>query len=119
MIHISESNNIVCFSTFKNNTFIIIYQEISTGETQIVSKDNDFDFVIHELSKQQIKEVVVASTLEEIYLHRLKSQLQVVISIEDEVNFIGEFRHLYDDLTDERLLQAFSILLIYIIHIYK
>ena len=119
MLHESESNYIACLSTFENNTFVIVYHELSTGESQIVSIDNDFDFVIHELSKQQIKEVVVASTLEEIYLHRLKSQLQVVISIEDEVNFIGEFRHLYDDLTDERLLQAFSRLLNYIIHTQK
>lgn len=119
MLQESESNYIACLSTFNNSTFVIVYHELSTGESQIVSIDNDFDFVIHELSKQQVKEIVIASSMEEDYLHLLKNQLQVVISIEDEVNFIGEFRHLYDDLTDERLLQAFSRLLNYIIHTQK
>src|SRR5699024_8280038 len=40
-------------------------------------------------------------------------------SYEDEVNFIGEFRDLYDNLHDERFLHAFSRLLIYIEHTQK
>src|SRR5690625_4045282 len=85
MLQGSESNYIACLSTFDDHSFVIVYHELSTGESQIVSIDNDFEFVIHELSKQQIKEIVVASTMDKTYVELLQSRLQVVISYEDEV----------------------------------
>src|SRR5699024_4574981 len=75
--------------------------------------------VIHELSNRQVKELVIGSSLHEAYQKDLETQLQVVLSYEDNVNFIGEFRHLFDHLHDERFLKAFSRLLNYIIHTQK
>src|SRR5699024_3786332 len=96
-----------------------VYHELSTGESQLILIENDFSLVIHELGKQQIKELVISSTLPETYMNELQKSLQIVLSYEDEVNFIGEFRHLYDNLHDERFLHAFSRLLNYIEHIQK
>ena len=54
-----------------------------------------------------------------LIFNRLKKQLQVVISYEDEVSLIGEFIDLYDDLKDEHFMIAFSRLLNYIVHTQK
>src|SRR5699024_11651080 len=91
----------------------------STGESQLILIENDFSLVIHELGKQQIKELVISSTLPETYINELQKSLQIVLSYEDEVNFIVEFRHLYDNIHDERILHAFILLLNYIEHTQK
>ncbi|MBO1004332.1 DNA mismatch repair protein MutS [Pseudogracilibacillus auburnensis] len=120
MLHEKESNYIASLSFFDDDeSFIIVYHELSTGESQLVLIEEDFSAVIHELANQHIKEIVIASTLQERYIHELQSKLQLVLSYEDEVNFIGEFRHLYEDLQDERFLQAFSRMLNYIEHTQK
>src|SRR5699024_9055060 len=85
----------------------------------IILIENDFSLVIHELGKQQIKELVISSALPETYVNELQKNMQIVLSYEDEVNFIGEFRGLYDNLHNERLLHAFSRLLNYNEHTQK
>src|SRR5690606_5110139 len=104
---------------FKDDSFVIVYHELSTGESQLVLLEDDFSAVIHELAKQQMKEIVIDSNLHQNYIEELQGKLQIVLSYEDEVTFIGEFRHLYDDLHDERFLQAFSRMLNYIEHTQK
>ncbi len=109
-----ESNYIASVTQNKPNEFVIVYHELSTGESQLILIENSFDAVLHELGTQQVKEIVVATDFPEPYQHELKKQLQTLISYEDDVNFIGEFRHLYDNLDDERYLHAFSRMLNYI-----
>ena len=115
----TESNYIASLSNFKDDSFVIVYHELSTGESQIVLVEADFSTVIHELVNQQIKELVISSKLPESYRNQLENQLQIVLSYEDEVNFIGEFRHLLENLEDERFLKAFSRILNYIVHTQK
>src|SRR5699024_10625307 len=111
-----EHNYIASLSHFNQDEFVLVYHELSTGESQLILIENDFSLVIHELGKQQIKELVISSTLPETYINELQKSLQIVLSYEDEVNFIGEFRHLYDNIHDERFLHALSRLLNYIEH---
>ena len=115
----TESNYIASLSHFTDGSFVIVYHELSTGESQIVLIEEDFSTVIHELVNQQIKELVISSKLPETYRNQLENQLQIVLSYEDEVNFIGEFRHLLENLEDERFLKAFSRILNYIVHTQK
>src|SRR5699024_12185595 len=114
MIHEHEHNYIASLSHFNQDEFVLVYHELSTGESQIILIENDFSLVMHELGKQQIKELVISSVLPEIYVNELQKSLQIVLSYEDVVNFIGEFRDLYDNFLYERFLHAFSCLLNYI-----
>lgn len=114
MLSESENNYIASVSAYDDEQFVIVFHELSTGESQLILIEDGFEAVIHELDKQQVKEVVVDSKFPETYQERIKKQLQAVISIEDDVKFIGEFRHLYDELTDERFVHAFSRMLNYI-----
>lgn len=114
MLSESENNYIASVSAYDDEQFVIVFHELSTGESQLILIEDGFEAVIHELDKQQVKEVVVDSKFPETYQERIKKQLQAVISIEDDVKFIGKFRHLYDELTDERFVHAFSRMLNYI-----
>lgn len=114
MLHDVESNYIASITDFSDDSFVIVFHELSTGESELILIEDEFDLVLHELGKHQVKEIVISSQLAASLQEKLEKQLQVLISIEDEVSFIGEFRHLFDDLTDERHIEAFSRMLNYI-----
>src|SRR5690625_4367913 len=119
MLQDRESNYIASLTAFNEGYFVIVYHDLSTGESQIVTIEDDFQLVIHELAKYKIKEVVVSSDFNHHYFQLMKEQLPIVFSKEDQTSFIGEFRHLYDDLTDERMIQSYSRLLNYIMNTQK
>lgn len=119
MLHEKDSNFIASLSHFEKDAFVIVYHELSTGETQLVLLNEDFPAVIHELGNQAIKELVVDPTLPEDFVNQLQKRLEIVLSYESETTFLGEFRGLYEALSDERYLHSFSRLLNYINHTQK
>lgn len=119
MLEDVESNYIASVTQHKPNEFVIVYHELSTGESQLLLIEQSFDAVLHELGSRQVKEVVLASDFPRPYQKQIKKQLQALISYEDDVKFIGEFRDLYDELDDERYVHAFSRMLNYIEHTQK
>ncbi len=119
MLRENESNYLASLSYFAPDSFVIVFHDLSTGETQLILMEDDFNRVIHELGKKSIKELVIATHLPDTYVNELATKLELSFSYEDEVNFIGEFIHLYEDLNDERFLHAFSRLLNYIQHTQK
>lgn len=118
MLKEKENNYIASLSFFEPDHFIIVYHELSTGETNLVEVDH-ITSVLHELSNQQVKELVVSKKFPEHLLTALTSRLDVTLSFEDETTFLGEFRYLYETLEDDKLMAAFSRLLNYIQHSQK
>src|SRR5690625_6917286 len=114
MLDDKESNYISSLSHFPDGSFVIVYNELSTGEKKILLITSGWETVLHELFNQSVKEIVIASTLPQQYVQYIEHRLQMTISYEDEVNFNAEYRPLCENLTDERLLEAFSRLLNYI-----
>ena len=117
MLKENESNYIASLSIFED-IYVLVFHELSTGETNIVSID-EMTTVIHELAKQSIKELVISSQLDEATKKMLQDTLQITFSYEDETNFLGEFRELYNDLQEEHYMTAFSRMLNYIQHTQK
>src|SRR5699024_11034211 len=114
MLNDRESNYIGSLTHFPDVSFVIVYNELSTGENKIILMTNGWDAVMHELFNQSIKEIVISSELPTSYQEQLRERLQITLSYQDEVNFNGEFRSLCENLNDERLVKAFSRLLNYI-----
>src|SRR5699024_8304077 len=119
MLDDKESNYISSLSHFPDGSFVIVYNELSTGETKILLIDTGWETVLHELFNQSVKEIVIATTLPQQYIDDLENRLQMTISYEDEVKFNAEYRSLCENLTDERLLEAYSRLLNYIVQTQK
>ncbi|WP_047981196.1 DNA mismatch repair protein MutS [Ornithinibacillus contaminans] len=113
---LTERNNnyIASLSHFNDGTYVVVYSDLSTGESRIASISLGFDAVIHELYNQPIKEIVISSELPEELKKQLTNRLQVTLSYQDEVSFNGEYRDLCENLNDERLITSFSRLLNYI-----
>src|SRR5699024_2564904 len=114
MLRENASNYLASLSHFEDGSFVIVYNDLSTGETRLALITNGWDAVIHELFNQSIKEIVIASKLPKDLQEQLKTILQVTLSYQNEVNFNAEFRNLCDHINDERLMKAFSRLLNYI-----
>src|SRR5699024_9573407 len=119
MLKEKESNYIASITQFDTDIYVIVYHELSTGESQLIEIDEDFDFVVHELGNRNIKELVISSKFPDDLKSRLKSRLNITFSYEDNVSFNGEFRNLVDNINSERLLTSFSRLLNYITHTQK
>ncbi|GEN30506.1 DNA mismatch repair protein MutS [Cerasibacillus quisquiliarum] len=119
MLDERDNNYIASLSHFNDGSFVVAYNDLSTGENRLALLTNGWEQVIHELYNQPIKEVVIASTLPETYQKQLANRLQVTLSYEDNVDFSAEYRYLCENLNDERLMQGFSRLLNYIQHTQK
>lgn len=114
MLKETESNYMASLSHFQDGSFVIVYNDLSTGENSLILMEHGWDAVIHELYNQSIKEIVISSTLPEPFKQELKDKIGVTLSYQDEITFNGEYRGLCDDINDERLMEAFSRLLNYI-----
>lgn len=114
MLNEAENNYIGSLSHFDDGSFVIAYNDLSTGENRLALLEDGWDSVIHEFYHQPVKEIVISSSLPEEMQAQLRERLQVTLSYQDEVSFNAEFRELTDKLTDKRFITAFSRLLNYI-----
>lgn len=114
MLTDGENNYIGSLSHFQDGSYVIVYNDLSTGENRLAFINDGWDAVIHEFYNQPIKEIVISSNLPEELQIQLKERLNVTLSYQDEVTFNAEFRELSENLNDERLMKAFSRLLNYI-----
>lgn len=114
MLNEKENNYLASLSYFDDFSFVIVYNDLSTGENWLTMINHGWDAVIHELYNQPVKEIVVASDLPKNMQKQLQEKLQVTLSFQDEVTFNAEYRKLCDNLDDERFIKAFSRLLNYI-----
>ncbi|WP_010093287.1 DNA mismatch repair protein MutS [Ornithinibacillus scapharcae] len=114
MLNERNNNYIASVSHFGDGSFVVVYLDLSTGESRIAHVEVSFDRVIHELYNQPIKEIVISSNLPEVLQKQLKDRLQITLSYQDEVTFNGEYRDICENLNDERLVKAFSRLLNYV-----
>lgn len=114
MLDESESNYIVSLSYFPDDSFVLAYSDLSTGENKLALVKEGWDAVVHELYHQSAKEIVIDEKLPEPYQKDIRQRLQMTLSYQIEASFNAEFRHLYEHLTDERLIEALCRLLNYI-----
>ncbi|HLS61339.1 MAG TPA: DNA mismatch repair protein MutS [Virgibacillus sp.] len=114
MLNENESNYIASLSHFDDGTYVVVYNDLSTGENKLALITTGWEAVIHEFFNQSIKEIVISSTLPKELQDHLQERLQVTLSYQDQVDFSAEYRGLCDHINDERLLEAFSRLLNYI-----
>lgn len=114
MLNESNNNYIASISAFQDGSFVIVYNDISTGENRLMLIDDNWDALIHELYNQPVKEIVISSDFDADLQTQLQEKLHIVLSYQDEASFNAEYRNLTENINDERLLKGFSRLLNYI-----
>lgn len=96
------------------NAYSICYTDITTGIIYATLINHNSSNLVSEIVSLNLKEVVTDSKLDSNIISILKNQFKIVISISDEISDIEEYKYVYKDLTDNRLINTTKHLLTYI-----
>ena len=97
-----------------NNSFAISYTDITTGIIYTTLINHNSTNLVSEIVSLNLKEVVTNSKLDNNIINILKNQFKIVISIHDDIDEIDEYKYVYEDIEDERLVECIKHLLNYI-----
>lgn len=114
MLEETENNYLASISLFPDNSFVVAYNDLSTGETNVTIIDSGWQALLSELYNRPIKEVVVSTDMDHALQSDLKERLQVTISYQDSTAIPDSLNYLMANLTDERLIESFGRMLNYI-----
>ncbi|MGM0846682.1 MAG: DNA mismatch repair protein MutS [Bacillota bacterium] len=109
-----ENNYIASISTFEDNTTVLAYSDLSTGETKVTQLSSNFDDAINELATIGAKEVVVDSEIDEDLKKSMIDRNGVTISFGNETEITDSFGMLIDELKQDKLKIAVCRLLNYL-----
>ena len=102
-----------------DHAYGISYADITTGEIYALLIEHNITKVISEVVSIGIKEVIVTSKVDTNIISLFKNQFKLTVSVSDEVNKISEYEHLYEQISDVRLIETVKHLLTYIANTQK
>lgn len=111
----SKSNNFICSLMDYKDSFGICYSDLSTGESTVTVVYGEFSEVLNELSSLNIKELVVSPDFNVVYSDLCRSALDCLISYESNFSVSDDFKNLFVNLGDVRLVNTCSLLFNYLI----
>lgn len=97
-----------------NNAYALSYTDITTGIIYVTLLNHNANNLVSELVSLNLKEVVTNSHLDQSIINILKNQFKIVISINDDIIEHDEYKYVYEDLNDHRLIDVVKHLLTYI-----
>ena len=97
-----------------NHAYAVCYADITTGIIYVTLINHEPTNLVSELVSLGLKEVVVDSTFDKNITNILKNQFKIYISISDDIDELLEYKNVYEDITDERLIKAIKHLITYI-----
>lgn len=114
MLSEDENNYLASITPFNNNTFVVAYNDLTTGENSIALLEDGFDGVLSELFNRPVKEIIIPPHFEEGQQKALQDRLGVTISIQERTMIPESFQPLVENLQDDRLVTGFGQLFNYI-----
>ena len=109
-----ENNYIASITNFPDETFGFVYTDLSTGENKATLLNGNFNEVLNELSLSGAKEVVVATSFDDVYQQRIRERQVVAISFEDDERVKDVFQPLFIEEMEEKQKIAMARLLNYL-----
>lgn len=110
----AKTNNFIGALKDLGHCFSLSYADLSTGEFYSVLVEYELDKIITEIVNDNINELVINGNIDPRITNTLKSKYNVTISYEKEDNEIKEYRHLYENINDVRLISSICVLLNYL-----
>mgnify|MGYP002624232884 CR=1 FL=1 len=115
----SKSNNYIANICSFDYCYGISYADISTGEVYATLVDGDIDKVIKEIVRNGFREVIVSDNIDRKVVEVLRTNYEVLVSIQKET-FEGEdYSYIYKNIEDIRLVNTLKHLLFYILETKK
>ncbi|MYL33228.1 DNA mismatch repair protein MutS [Pontibacillus yanchengensis] len=114
MLDEEENNYLASLTPFDDGTFVIAYNDLTTGENSVAMLTDGFDGVLSELFNRPVKEIVVPTDLDAEYQTSLQERLGVTISKEDRTEITEGYQSLVQNLHQDKLKIGFGRLFYYI-----
>ena len=110
----AKSNNYIGALKDLGHCFSLSYADLSTGEFISVLVEYDLEKIITEIVNDNISELIINGNIDSRIPSILKSKYNVIISYEKEDKEIDEYKHLYKNINDVRLISSICVLLNYL-----
>jgi len=107
-----KENNYIGSLLNINETYVISYSDISTGEiyTTILEKKEQ---ALQSIISIGLKEIII-NELDISSINLLKNQYKLTLTITNEIEELEEYKYIYKDITDSRQINGIKHLLTYI-----
>lgn len=110
----AKSNNFIGALKDLGHCFSLSYADLSTGEFNAVLVEYELDKIITEIVNDNISELIINGNVDPRITDSLRNRYNVIISYEKEDKEIKEYKHLYDNISDVRLISSICVLLNYL-----
>ncbi len=108
------SNNFIGSIVDLKYVYVVCYCDITSGEIYTFIKERDIDLLVNEILERNIKEVVVNTDFDKLVLDTLKRTYNITISFYNNTNVNADYSNVYEDINDERIINAIKYLLSYL-----
>ena len=112
-LNLAPDNNYIASIYDFSYAYALTYADISTGEIYAMIL-NDLDSLYRELINHNIKEVIVNDKIDREVLYNLKTVYNILVTVTNLEKEYPEYKDLYKDVTDSRLLTSIKHLLTYV-----
>ena len=107
-----KENNYIGSLLNLKDTYIITYSDISTGEIYSTILDNKTQ-TLNEIISIGIKEIII-NEIDTNSINLLKNQYKITLTITEEIEDLEEYKYIYEDINDQRIIAGIKHLLTYI-----
>ena len=110
----AKNNNFIGTLKDLGHCFSLSYADLSTGEFISVLVEYELEKIINEIVNDNIKELIINGNVDPRIINTLKNNYSITISKEDCDIEIKEYKDLYKDIKDVRIISSVCVLLNYL-----
>ncbi len=110
----AKSNNFIGALKDLGHCFSLSYADLSTGEFISVLVEYELEKIINEIVNDNITELIINGNVDPRIINTLKNNYSVTISKEEVDEEIPEYKDLYKDIKDVRIISSVCVLLNYL-----
>ncbi len=111
----SKNNNFIANIYAFSYCFGLSYIDISTGEVNCTLIEGENDKVIKEITRHNVREVIVNDEIDREIVDRLRTQYEILVTITKQELDDKNYEYIYKNIEDVRLVKTLKHLLFYII----
>ena len=108
-----KENNYIGSLLDLKHSYVITYSDISTGQIYTTIINHKKEKAINEIISIGIKEVI-CNDIDINIINLLKNQYKVTLTVTEEIEELEQYKYIYEDIEDSRLVTGIKHLLTYI-----
>lgn len=97
-----------------NHAYTLCYTDITTGQIYGINLNHNKTNLVSEIISMGLKEVIFESNIDRTITDILAKQFKIAITYKDDFEEKSEYKYIYEDITDERIIKTLKVLLSYV-----